>query len=117
MASRRITGEESKASKRRPATTPEARENQLVSLAYDVAEKEMRAGTASSQIVSHFLKLGSTREELEKERLRNENLLMQAKIEALQSAARVEELYADAIAAMRNYAGGEPDSEVDPGEG
>lgn len=117
MASRRVTGDDSKTTRRRPATTPELRENQLISMAYDVAEKQMRDGTASSQIVSHFLKLGSTREELEKERLRKENLLAEAKIKSLASAERMEELYGEAIAAMRGYAGHDPDPELEFDEG
>lgn len=92
-------------SRRRPGTTPEARENQLVALAVDEAERQIRAGTASSQLLTHFLKLGSTRELLEQERLRHENELLEAKREALASAARVEELYKNALEAMRTYAG------------
>jgi hypothetical protein len=94
--------------KRPPATTPEGRENQLVALAVDLAEKQMREGTASSQVISLYLKLGSSRERLEQERLSQENELMQAKIEAMASAARVEELYKTALDAMRSYAGHDP---------
>jgi hypothetical protein len=77
----------------------------MVSLAYDLAEKRMEAGTASAQEVTHFLKLGSSREYLEQERLRNENLLTQAKIELMASQQRQEELIADALNAMRGYQG------------
>lgn len=91
--------------KRRPATTLEAREAQVVSMAIDLAERQIAEGTASSQVITHFLKLGSTRERLEQERLRSENLLQEAKIEQLQSAKRVEELYEDALNAMRTYSG------------
>lgn len=90
---------------RRPATTPEGRENQLISLATDVAEKQMIAGNASAQVITHFLKLGSTREKLEQERLRNENLLLCAKVEQIASTKRVEELYETALNAMRQYSG------------
>lgn len=89
----------------RPALTPEARENQLISLAVDLAEKQLIEGTASSQVISHYLKLGSTKERLEKEKLEEENKLLRAKTEALQSAKRIEELYASAISAMRKYSG------------
>lgn len=89
----------------RPALTPEARENQLVSLAVDLAEQQLRDGTASSQVITHYLKLGSTKERLEKEKLEEENKLLRAKTEALQSQKRVEELYTEALNAMRNYAG------------
>lgn len=94
----------------RPATTPEARENQLISLAVDLAEKQLMEGTASSQVITHYLKLGSTKERLEKEKLEEENKLLRAKTEALQSSKRIEELYVNAIEAMRSYSGsGEPD--------
>lgn len=96
--------------KRRPALSPEARENQLISLAVDLAEKQLQEGTASSQVITHYLKLGSTKERLEKEKLEEENKLLRAKTENLQSQKRVEELYSEAIKAMRNYNGqGEPD--------
>ena len=96
--------------KRRPALSPEARENQLISLAVDLAEKQLQEGTASSQVITHYLKLGSTKERLEKEKLEEENKLLRAKTENHQSQKRVEELYSEAIKAMRNYAGqGETD--------
>ena len=90
---------------RRPATTDDAREFQIVSSAMDLAEKQIQEGTASSQVITHFLKLGSTRERLEQDRLRRENELLQAKVESMASAKRVEELYAAALDAMRSYAG------------
>lgn len=89
----------------RPATTLEGRENQLVSLAADLAEKMLIDGTASSQVITHFLKLGSTREKLEQQKIQQENLLLSAKIDALASGKRIEELYDEAIKAMRTYAG------------
>lgn len=89
----------------RPALTPEARENQLIALAVDLAEQQLREGTASSQVITHYLKLGSTKERIEKEILEKQKELISAKTEALQSAKRVEELYADAIKAMRKYSG------------
>jgi hypothetical protein len=91
--------------KRPPATTPEARENQLISLAVDLAEKQIREGTASSQVISHFLKMGSTKERIEKDILKEQKKLIEAKTAALQSAARVEELYKTALDAMRMYTG------------
>ena len=91
-----------------PATTPEARENQLIAAAVDLAEKQIREGTASSQVISHYLKLGSSREKLEQERLAQENELLEAKREAMASAQRVEELYRSALDAMRSYAGQDP---------
>lgn len=91
----------------RPALTPEARENQLISAAVNLAEKQLLEGTASSQVITHYLKLGSSKERLEKEKLERENELLRAKTEALQSAQRVEELYANALEAMRRYNGSE----------
>ena len=89
----------------RPATTPEARERQMISLAVDCAEKQLLDGTASSQVINHYLKLGSTKERLEKEKLEEENKLLRAKTESIQSQKKVEELYAEALKAMRNYSG------------
>jgi hypothetical protein len=93
--------------RRPPATTPEARENQLISLAVDLAEKQLLKGTASSQVISHYLKLGSTKERLEKEILEKQKELITAKTEALQSAKKIEELYLNALNAMRTYSGQE----------
>lgn len=91
--------------RRPPATTPEARENQLISLAVDLAERQLSEGTASSQVITHYLKLGSTKEKLEKEILEQQKLLMQAKTDALKSAKNGEELYKNALDAMRTYTG------------
>lgn len=98
---------------RRPATTAPAREDQLISLGYDLAEKQLAEGTASSQVITHFLKMGSRREALEHERLRQENLLLAAKIDQLSSAKRVEELYEDALKAMKRYQGDESGEEYE----
>ena len=89
----------------RPALDPEARENQLISLAVDLAEKQLREGTASSQVISHYLKLGSTKERLEREILEKQKELIEAKTSNLQSAKHVEELYENALDAMRRYSG------------
>lgn len=88
-----------------PARTPEARENQMISLAVDLAEQQLRKGTASSQIVTHFLKLATVKEQLEREILTEQKTHLQAKTEALKSAKRIEELYGNALAAMRSYGG------------
>ena len=98
-------GEARKRRTQRPATTPENREGQLVNLAVDLAERQLSDGTASAQVISHYLKLGSTREQLEQERLSGENSLLTAKMEAMASTKRIEELYEAALNAMRNYAG------------
>lgn len=91
--------------KRRPATTPQQRENQLISLATDLAEEQLENGTASAQVITHYLKLGSSRERLEQEKLEKENELLETKREMMASAKRVEELYETALNAMRSYAG------------
>lgn len=89
----------------RPALTAESRENQLIYLATELAEKQLLEGTASSQVITHYLKLGSTKEKLEKEILEKQKELITAKTEALQSTKQVEELYTKAIEAMKNYSG------------
>ena len=95
----------------RPALTPEARENQLISLAIDLAEQQLRDGTASSQVITHYLKLGSTKEKLEREKLKNENELLKAKTDNLASQKHVEELYENALRAMRSYGSGTIDED------
>ena len=95
--------------KQRPALDPEARENQLIALAINLAEKQLMEGTASSQVITHYLKLGSTKERIEKEILEKQKDLITAKTEAIQSAKRVEELYANALEAMRTYSGHKSD--------
>jgi len=92
---------------KRPALTEEGRENQIVSMAMDLAEEQIANGTASSQVMTHYLKLGSSTAKLERDKLRSENALLKAKCEDLASAKRVEELYRDALSAMRAYSGQE----------
>ena len=101
----KVKATETKTRKIRPALTPEARENQLIALAVDLVEQRLIDGTASAQETTHFLKLGSSKNRLEKEKLEEENKLLRAKTEALQSQKRVEELYKEALNAMRDYAG------------
>jgi hypothetical protein len=92
-------------SRRRPATSPEERELELSAAAYDLAEDQIRSGTASSQVITHFLKMGSSRERLEQERMRHEVELMEVKKEQLEGQKRIETLYVDALEAMRGYSG------------
>lgn len=96
---------QSKTTEERSATTPEARELQMAALAVDLAEKQLREGTASSQVITHYLKIASTKERVEREILIKQKELIEAKTEALQSAKRVEELYTHALEAMRRYSG------------
>ena len=91
--------------KRRPALNPDSREQQLIAAAVDLAEKQLLEGTASSQVITHYLKLGSSKERLEKEKLEEENKLLRARTEALKSAKKQEELFEEAIKAMRHYSG------------
>lgn len=90
---------------RRRAMTPEARENQLIDLAVDLAEKQLAEGTASPMVIAHYIKMGSTKERLEREKLRRENEHLRAKTESLQSAKHLEEIYKEAIDAFRDYRG------------
>lgn len=87
------------------AMDPERRENQLIAAAVDLAEKQLKAGTASAQVICHYLKVASEKERLERERLIAENELLKAKRESLKSAQRLEDLYVEAIAAMKKYSG------------
>jgi hypothetical protein len=105
---RKTNDPEPPTSRRKPATTSEGRETQLVSLAEDLAEKQLMEGTASAQVISHYLKLGSSRERLEQQRIAHENELMKVKIESFAAQNRIEELYLGAINAMRSYTGQEP---------
>lgn len=89
----------------RPALTPESRENQMVCLAIDLAEKQLRDGTASSQLIHHFVKIGSTKEKIEKEILQEQKKLIEAKTQTLQSAQKNDELFAQALVAMSSYKG------------
>lgn len=113
MVTRRVNDPNAAKTRRPPATTPEARESQLISLAVDLAEKQLSDGSASAQVISHYLKLASSRERLEQERLEQEVELLKIKREAIASQQRVEELYTNALNAMRNYAGHSPDPDYD----
>lgn len=101
----------------RHAMSLENREQQLIALAVDLAEKQMREGTASSQLITHYLKLATTKEKIEQETMLANQKLIMAKVENLQSAARIEELYSEAISAMKRYGGNsEPTSEEEDDE-
>lgn len=89
----------------KPADNPDDRENQMISLAIKLAEQQLLDGTASSQVITHFLKLGASTNRLEKEKLENDIRLLQAKVEALEATKDAGERYAEAIEAMQRYAG------------
>ena len=106
-------GPASGARKMPPATTPEAREQQMISYAFDLAEKQLLDGTASAQVITHFLKFGSSQNALEKEKLRKENLLMQARVDQISASAQNSELYQEAINMMKIYTGEDPEEQTD----
>jgi hypothetical protein len=91
--------------KRPPARTIEARENQMVSLAVDLAEKQLREGKASSQVITHYLKLGSPNARIEREILEKQKDLITAKTDQIKSQKQTETLYRNALKAMRSYSG------------
>lgn len=97
----------------KPSMTVEGRESQLVALAVDLAEKQLREGTASSQVITHYLKIGSTREKQEKEKLQEEIKLLKAKTENLESLRNMEDLYKRALDSMREYSGKIDDDDED----
>lgn len=98
---------------RRPAITPEGRDNQMASLAYDLAEQQLRDGTASSQVITHFLKISSSKNKLEEDILELQKELVKAKTENLKSAKHADELYVKALKAMRIYSGNSKDDDYE----
>lgn len=101
--------------KQTPARSPEARENQLINLAVDEAERRLRNGTASSQIITTLLKLATTRAQLELEKLRSDISLQKAKEQEIEDKASNKDLFAQALEAFRSYRGDvdEEDDEYD----
>lgn len=94
--------------KRKPASSPEARENQMIAMAYNLVEERLRNGTATSQETTFFLRLGSTKERLEKEKLEIEKELLAAKTKSIESQEELTKIYSEAITAMKEYQGGGP---------
>lgn len=88
-----------------PALTLEDREDQLIALAVNLAEQRLRDGTASNQLISEVIKLGTTKERLQKEKLQRENDMLRAKTEAIEAQKHTDEIYLKALNAMRAYAG------------
>lgn len=111
MASRRTSSPQVSNTHRPPATTPEERENQLIDAAVNLAEKQLVSGEASAQVITHYLKLGSSRERLEQQRLTNEVALLETKREVMESEKRTEQLMIDALQAMRTYTGNSPEDQ------
>lgn len=106
-----------KSRKRPPAVSPEDRENRLISLAMDTAEKQMMEGTASSQVITHFLKMGALREQLETEKLRKEIMLLKVKADAIEASKQNDQAYKEAMKAFALYTGRRTEEIIDDGEG
>lgn len=103
---RRSDDERSSAPRRRsPAKTPEERESTLISKSLLLIERQIDDGTASSQVLSLYAKLGSSRERLEQERLRNENEVLKKKVESMEAAVDVKNLMEEALSAFKGYSG------------
>lgn len=110
MAKTRATSSSASVRKMRPALSPEAREQQMISYAVDLAEKQLLDGTASSQVITHYLKLGTAKYEQEIERLKEENKLARAKTKALETAEADKMAYEEIIKALKSYSGkGDPE--------
>lgn len=110
---RRQSSGEPRNTRRPPAKSPDEVERRLVSMAVEEAEKQLREGRASAQLITALIKTGSEREKYERKRLELDNELLRVKIEAQESSKRMEELYKDAINAMRIYSGQDVDEEDD----
>lgn len=95
-----------------PASNPEERENQMISLAVNLAEQQLREGTASSQVIVHYLKLASTRNKLEEEKIKYETAMLQAKKDSLNKSGQLQELMTNALEAFRSYSGNAGEGEV-----
>lgn len=113
MARTKADSSKTETKRMRTATSPEAREAQMISLAVDCAEEQLKNRTASASVIVHYLKLATEKEKLEQEKLRKENNVLDAKAAAYKSAENIEALYRDAINAMKSYSGrgGEEDEE------
>lgn len=116
MAKVKAPNTSNKINETKPPLTPEAMENQMIYLAMELAAKQLREGTASSQVITHYLKLGSSKEKLEKDILVENKKLLTAKTEAIQSTKQRDEMYTKAIAAMRKYNGSGDDDYEEPEE-
>lgn len=98
---------------RRRARSPADRENEVIALAYDLAERQLKDGTATAQVITHFLKLATEKDRLEREILSEQKKLVSAKTESIQSSKRIEELYSEAVASMQRYSGRGSEGQLD----
>lgn len=112
MPTKKPSEDGQKPSRRQPATSPQDREQQMIEYADRLAEKQLLDGTASSQVMTHYLKLGTTRERLEQEKIHNENLRLQAQIAQIESQARAEDLMKELLDTMKIYAGVDDDDDL-----
>lgn len=96
----------------RPATTPQGRENQIISAAYDLAEQRILNGTASSQEIVHFLRMGSEKEKLERAKLVEENKLLKARTKSLEASTNIEQLLKEGLMALSGYRVHDDDGEI-----
>jgi len=104
-----INANEPAPKKRAPATSPEQRNNQLISMSFDAAEEMISSGKATSQLLVHFLKQGTARDELEKSKLELESQLLRARTDSIAASEDLRQLHMDAIAAMTEYKTGTVD--------
>lgn len=96
-----------------PARTPEQREEQLINLAMDNAERLLVDGNAPSQVITHFLKLADSKYKAEIEKLKSDTALSDAKLESLKIQQRTDEKYEEALNAFRIYTGEDYDEYED----
>lgn len=96
-----------------PARTPEARENQLIGLAMELVEQQLRDGSVTSQVLTHFLRLATVKEKLQNEKLRSDLKVAEAKIKQIESQEDIKEMYSQALAAMKSYSGAAFEEEID----
>lgn len=111
MPAKKSSDPEHVAPRRQPADTPEDREQQMIAYADALAEKQLREGTASSQVITHYLKLGTGRERLEQEKIANENLRLRAQVAAMESQQKAEDLLAELLGQMKVYMGVDEDED------
>lgn len=105
MAKKKTISDDNAMKRTMPALSEEAQEKRMIAAATNLAYEQIMNGTASSQVITHYLKLGTEKNRLEMEKLKAENEMLKAKTDAIQSVQRIEELYKEATIAMKKYAG------------
>lgn len=107
-----VSKKDEKQKGQKPASNPESREKQLINLAVNLAEQQLKDGTASPSVISHFLKLASRRETLEREILEKQSKLIEAKAQSIAKNGEAEDLAKAAIEAMKNYSSGKQNEDI-----